>query len=198
MNNSNFNIYTLNDNLHDYEFIIQFNNSNENNSRESNISTQISNQPHSNIIIPWRPSKKLYNLHQNFQKNILNQFPCLPCSNCGYLLYPDKAKWIPYEENILYPFKAAFPRSKLAFHPRSPTRIAICPACKNKSNRIFPPYLFPIPPEIKAIPLGKRKYLSPIYLHSSLGRTPGVNPFNEYRSIVGTINYSKNIRSFTL
>src|SRR5207248_1031100 len=103
-----------------------------------------------------------------------------------------------YDENIQYPFKIAFLRSNLAFHPRPPDRVAICSACKNKPERIFPPYLYPIPSEIQAIPLAKRKYLSPIYLHSSLGRTPGVNPFNEYRNIVGTMSYSKNIRSFTL
>jgi PIF1-like helicase/Helitron helicase-like domain at N-terminus len=201
MNNLNFNVYMLNENLEDYESIIQFDDLSD--PHETDILNQPSIQmcnrlPLSNIITPWNPSKKLSNLHKTFQQTILNQFPCLPCSNCSYLLYPEKARWTPYDENILYPFKMAFPRSKLAFHPRLPTRVAICPACKNKPRRVFPQYLCPIPPEIQAIPLGKRKYLSPIYLHSSLGRTPGVNPFNEYRSIVGTINYSKNIRSFTL
>ncbi|HEY9492398.1 MAG TPA: hypothetical protein VIP56_10470, partial [Nitrososphaeraceae archaeon] len=56
-------------------------------------------------------------------------------------------------------------------------------SCKSKPKRIYPPYLFPIPPEIQIILLAKRKYLSPIYLHSSLGRTPGINPFSEYRSV---------------
>src|SRR6266542_1373291 len=183
-NLNNFNVYMLDENLEDYEFIIQFDESdNLCNPHETNISdqlsTQINNQPTlSHIIVPWRPSKKLSDLHATFQQTTLNQFPCLPCSNCIYLLYPEKAKWIPYEENVLYPFKAAFSRSRLALHPCSPTRIAVCPACKNKPQRVFPQYLLPIPPEIQAIPLGKRKYLSPIYLHSSLGRTPGVNPFN--------------------
>ena len=201
MDSLNFNIYMLNENLEEYESIIQFNELNDlNDSYETDVSMEISNQhpPSNNIITPWNPSKKLSNLHKSFQQTILNQFPCLPCSNCSYLLYPDKAKWIPYNENILYSFKAAFPRSKLAFHPRLPARVAVCSACKNNPSRIFPQYLHPIPLEIQAIPLGKRKYLSPVYLHSSLGRTPGVNPFNEYRSIVGTMNYSKNIRSFTL
>ena len=197
MNNLNYNIYTLNENLEDHEFIIQFNDSN-NPSNFYGVQQIHNHQMISHVIEPWRPSVKLNKLHQTFQQTTLNQFPCLPCSNCGYLLYPDKAKWISYEEDILYPFKAAFPRSRLAFHPRPPARIAVCPTCKNKPNRMFPPYLHPIPPEIQEIPLTKRKYLSPIYLHSSLGRTPGSNPFNEYCSIVGTMNYSKNIRSFTL
>ncbi|GBB97346.1 hypothetical protein RclHR1_29720001 [Rhizophagus clarus] len=141
---------------------------------------------------------ELNDLHKTFQQTILNQFPCLPCSNCGYLLYPDKAKWIQYSEELSYQFEIAFPKSKLPLHPYPPARIAVCSICKSNPNRIFPSYLIPIPPEIQAIPLSKRKYLSPIYLHSSIGRTPGVNPFNQYRSIVGTMNYSKNIRSFTL
>lgn len=192
MNNLNYSVFTLNDNLEDHEFILQFDNTTSlQNFHSINISRQLDCQP-------WRPTNKLTNLHKTFQQDVLNQYPCLPCSYCGYLLYPNKEKWILYIENVLYPFKVAFPRSRLAFHPNLPTRIAICAACKNKSNRVFPPYLCSIPSEIQAIPLGKRKYLSPIYLHSSLGRTPGINPFNEYRNIVGTMNYSKNIRSFTL
>ena len=198
MNNLNYNVYMLDENLEDHESILQFDNHANYLQNTRDINQTHNQHSPSHIVIPWRPTKKLNNLHQSFQQTILNQFPCLPCSNCSYLLYPDKAKWIPYKDDVLYPFKMAFPRSKLAFHPRSPTRIAICPACKNKPERIFPPYLYPIPPEIQEIPLVKRKYLSPIYLHSSLGRTPGVNPFSEYRSIVGTMNYSKNIRSFTL
>jgi len=198
MNNLNFNIYTLDNNPESHEFILQFDNSNNSeNFHETNVLQPMDYQLES-VIVPWNPSNKLKSLHNTFQQTTLNQFPCLPCSNCGYLLYPDKAKWIPYEENIQYSFQVAFPRSKLPLHPHPPARIAICNACKNKPNRIFPSYLLPIPPEIQAIPLSKRKYLSPIYLHSSMGRTPGSNPFNEYRSIVGTMNYSKNIRSFTL
>ncbi|GES92249.1 Pif1-like helicase domain-containing protein [Rhizophagus clarus] len=137
----------------------------------------------SNILIPWRPFKRLNDLHKTFQQTILNQFPCLPCSNCGYLLYPDKAKWIQYSEELSYQFEIAFPKSKLPLHPYPPAHIAVCSICKSNPNQIFPSYLIPIPPEIQAIPLS---------------RTPGVIPFNQYRSIVGTMNYSKNIRSFTL
>ncbi|GES92241.1 Pif1-like helicase domain-containing protein [Rhizophagus clarus] len=182
MDDSNVDIYSLDAyNLENDEFILDFD-------------TAII----SNILIPWRPFKRLNDLHKTFQQTILNQFPCLPCSNCGYLLYPDKAKWIQYSEELSYQFEIAFPRSKLPLHPYPPARIAVCSICKSNPNRIFPSYLIPIPPEIQAIPLSKRKYLSPIYLHSSIGRTPGVIPFNQYRSIVGTMNYSKNIRSFTL
>ncbi|CAG8796493.1 27400_t:CDS:2, partial [Racocetra persica] len=51
----------------------------------------------------------------------------------------------------------------------------------------------PIPP-----PNQKRRYLSPIFLHCSLVRTLGANPFTEYQSFVGTINYSRNFYSLSL
>jgi len=177
-NNLNFNIYTLDSNPESHEFILQFDDSDSlQNFHENNTVRQMNYQIES-ILIPWNPSEKLQNLFNKFQKTILNQFPCLLCSNCGYLLYPEKAKWISYEENIIYPFQVAFPRSKLLLHPHTPARIAVCSACKNKPNRVFPSYLLPIPSEIQAIPLSKRKYLSPIYLHSLMGRTSGANPFS--------------------
>ncbi|GES73489.1 DNA helicase Pif1, ATP-dependent [Rhizophagus clarus] len=200
MDDSNVDIYSLDAyNLENDEFILDFDSSYNSQISYNNAMHQIIQQQSSpNILIPWRPFKRLNDLHKKFQQTILNQFPCLPCSNCGYLLYPDKAKWIQYSEELSYQFEIAFPRSKLPLHPYPPARIAVCSICKSNPNQIFPSYLIPIPPEIQAIPLSKHKYLSPIYLHSSMGRTPGVNPFNQYRSIVGTMNYSKNIRSFTL
>ena len=57
-NLNNFNIYMLDENLEDYEFIVQFNESNDlHNPYETNISdqlsTQIRNQPTlSHIIVP--------------------------------------------------------------------------------------------------------------------------------------------------
>ncbi|CAG8512098.1 16048_t:CDS:2 [Cetraspora pellucida] len=65
-------------------------------------------------------------------------------------------------------------------------------------NRNYPPYLHQILPEIDAVPLEKRKYLSPIFLYCSLGHTPGANPFSEYRTLVGTVNYSKNFHFLSL
>ncbi|CAG8475515.1 6891_t:CDS:2, partial [Gigaspora margarita] len=54
------------------------------------------------------------------------------------------------------------------------------------------------PDEIELVPLEKCRYLSPIFLHCSLGHTPGANPFTEYRSLVGTMNYSQNFHSLSL
>ena len=45
---------------------------------------------------PWRPSQRLRSLHTHFQNTILCQYICLPCAFCGKLLYPAKAKWIPF------------------------------------------------------------------------------------------------------
>ena len=46
--------------------------------------------------------------------------------------------------------------------------------------------------------LHKRKHLSPIYLHCSLGRTPNNNPYSEYRCLIGNTNDSHNIRAHAL
>ncbi|CAG8611979.1 15971_t:CDS:2 [Gigaspora rosea] len=65
-------------------------------------------------------------------------------------------------------------------------------------NRNYPLYLLRTLSEISSVPLEKHKYLSPIFLHCSLGRTPGANPFSEYRSLVGTVNYSQNLHLLSL
>src|SRR6185312_1823419 len=54
------------------------------------------------------------------------------------------------------------------------------------------------PPQIQIVPYGKRKYLSPVFLHSSLGQTGNVSLFSKYRSIRGITNYSKNYRALYL
>jgi len=62
MDSLNFNIYMLNENLEEYESIIQFNELNDlNDSYETDVSMEISNQhpPSNNIITPWNPSKNL-------------------------------------------------------------------------------------------------------------------------------------------
>ena len=60
----------------------------------------------------------------------------------------------------------------------------------NSNNRVCLP-LTQIPQCIHNVPYAKRKYLSPIYLHTSLGRSAGTNPFVEYRSLTGQMGYSK-------
>ena len=158
-------------------------------------STCVNPQP----AFPWTPSDKFLNIRAKFESYILYQYPCVPCSYCGKLLYPEKAKWIQNDESYLYPLKQAYPNIELTMNPSPPIgRTAVCDSCKKDPGRNFPPYLDSIPDEIQRVPLHKRKYLSPIYLHSSLGRISDLNQYSEYRSIVGTIDYSKNVRSLTL
>ncbi|CAG8820792.1 38233_t:CDS:2, partial [Gigaspora margarita] len=98
--------------------------------------------------------------------------------------------------NTLYPLKNYMPLITNSIPPKN--RIAICSLYKSNPNRNYPPYLFSIPEEIQSVPLGKCKYLSLIFLQCSLERTPGANPFSEYRTLVGTMNYSQNLHSLSL
>src|SRR5687767_6112115 len=66
------------------------------NADHSRIPTQ-SSLSSSNITFrayfpPWQPSTKLNNLKTRFDKNILTQYQCVPCSYYSRLQYPTKAK----------------------------------------------------------------------------------------------------------
>jgi DNA replication protein DnaC len=154
-------------------------------------------------IDPWIPSRKFSNLLIAFDSTILNQFACAACAFCGRLMYPEKCEWMPYNENFSYPLLQAYPEkqpeSLLTFHTRLPIRIAICPSCKKPATRYIYPFLHPIPNEIQTIPLNKRMYLSPVFMHCSLGRSLGNNSiYTEYKALTGTMNFSKNMRSLIL
>jgi hypothetical protein len=133
------------------------------------------------------------------------QFPCIPCVQCGRLLYPERVSWLKHSPGKIYELSIKYPDIHLPIHPEDThkhpdnRRLAQCNSCKtNNTTHLRFPNLAPIPREISAVPLMKRKLLSPIYLHSSLGRTTGSNPFSEYRSIVGTMGLSRNTRCLTL
>ncbi|CAG8817894.1 5918_t:CDS:1, partial [Gigaspora margarita] len=114
-------------------------------------------------------------------------------------MYPEKAEWISRDPNFYYSFITAYPTKNLVTNPNPPpNQIAICSSCKRNQNHNYPSYLCQIPPEINLVPLEKCKYLSPIFLYCSLGHTPGANPFSEYRTLVDTMNYSKNLHTFNL
>ncbi|GBC30708.2 DNA helicase PIF1, ATP-dependent [Rhizophagus irregularis DAOM 181602=DAOM 197198] len=152
---------------------------------------------------PWIPSQKFNKLLNTFETNILNQFICAPCAFCGRLMYPEKCEWLPYNENFPYPLLQAYPEkpfdSLLTFHTRPPNRIAVCLSCKKPSTRYAFPFLYPVPNEIKAVPLGRRMYLSPVFMHCSLGRNSANSAiYSEYRTLTGTMNFSKNTRSLIL
>src|SRR4051812_37597038 len=152
---------------------------------------------------PWIPNQKFIKLLNTFEKNVLNQFICISCAFCGRLMYPEKCNWLPYDENFPYPLLQAYPKipfdSLLTFHNRPPERIAVCLSCKKPSTRYVFPFLYPIPNEINAVPLSKRMYLSPVFMHCSLGRNSANNAiYSEYRTLTGTMNFSKNMRSLIL
>ena len=154
-------------------------------------------------IIPWTPSTKFSKLLDNFNSNFLNQFPCAPCAFCGRLMYPLKCEWLSYDDSYLYPLLQAYPESQpellLTFHTKPPKHIAVCSSCKNPNTRYAFPFLHPIPNEIQAVPLKKRMYLSPAFIHCSLGRNSGNSSiYTEYRTLTGTMNFSKNMRSLVL
>ena len=154
-------------------------------------------------IIPWTPSRNFLKLLNNFNSTILNQFPCTPCAFCGRLIYPLKCDWLPYDENYEYPLLTAYPEhqpeSLLTFHTKLPKRVATCSSCKNPNTRYEFLSLHPIPSEIQAVPLKRRMYLSPVFIHCSLGRNSGLSSiYTEYRTLSGTMNFSKNMRSLIL
>ena len=132
--------------------------------------TQISN---SSPTPYWRPSDRFQKVLRILHEDDYAQFPCVLCSYCSRLLYPLSAKWVTRDNNIVYPLETSFPEINLTNNPRNPTRVAVCDGCKsNSNNRVCLP-LTQIPQCIHNVPYAKRKYLSPIYLHTSLGRSAG-------------------------
>ena len=114
----------------------------------STISTSQSENLLSN---PWQPSNKLSKLYDKFQTTILYQFPCIPCSYCSKLMYPNETRWIKYDPLLIYPLQKFFPDTSLQFHSNDllPTRIARCASCLKSSTRRHPPKTDKIPKEIQ-------------------------------------------------
>ena len=100
--------------------------------------------------------------------------------------------------NAIFSLQISYPNVTLTYHLHNSNKVATCASCKKPLSLQPCLILAPIPPCIEIVPYGKRKYLSPVYLHSSLGRTVDANAFSEYRSLQGQTGYSKNIRSLTL
>ena len=103
---------------------------------------------------PWRPSPRLCKLHTQFQNTILCQYICIPCAFCEKLLYPAKAKWMPYDENCTYPLEVNFQNVNVYMRGEGSTRIVcVCDSCKNNRKRYPCPKLYPIPNVIDVIPI---------------------------------------------
>ena len=97
-------------------------------------------------------------------------------------------KWIVKDETIRYPFELSYPQIPRTTHPNNSTKIAVCSGCKSNPDGRLSYKLASIPACIEHVPCAKRKYLSPVYLHTSSGRSANANPFVEYRSLMGGPN----------
>ena len=144
----------------------------------------------------WRPSDALIQTLRRLHESNYAQFPCIPCSYCSRLLYPYQIKWITRQTNHTFPFEQVYPHVPLAAHPHDNMKVAVCTSCKSTPSPC--PILAEIPTCIENVPYGKRKYLSPVYLHSSLGRSSNLSAYSEYRSLKGQFGYSKNLRTLSL
>ena len=197
------NIYTFDN---EYETILDLSNSSPSTDHPNTTVLPIQDQYNDSQSHPrsshWRPSPKLQRLYDRFQNTILPQWPRIPCVYCGKLLYPEKACWTFYDPSMTYPLQQRMPNVPLSFNPnlnRIPQlRIPTCESCKKPSTRLSFPHLSPLPDEILSVPQHKRRHLSPVFLHCSLGRTSNSNPYSEYRSLTGSMNYSRNIRAHAL
>ncbi|CAG8638259.1 9492_t:CDS:2, partial [Paraglomus occultum] len=109
------------------------------------------------------------------------------------------AKWISYDENEIYPLQINFPEVDLIFSgDMRNSKISVCPSCLKNPKKYLCPQLHHIPSEIECIPLMQRRFLSPVFLHCSLGRSAGSNPYSEYRKLIGDVKFSRNMRALKL
>ena len=56
----------------------------------------------------WRPSDELQKVLRLLHEENYAQFPCIPCSYCLRLLYPQSAKWVVRNNDITYPLQTYF------------------------------------------------------------------------------------------
>ncbi|CAG8664894.1 1253_t:CDS:1 [Ambispora leptoticha] len=149
---------------------------------------------------PWRLSPMLKKLLHQFETKILFDHPHIPCYYCSILMYQSSTQWITYDPNEDYTLSVAFPDIPvyLRHFTNKPSKIAICRSCKNPKTRRFSPVLSYVPREISLVPMKHRKYLSPIHMTCSLGRTPGSNLYTTYRFLRGDFFLSKNLHALEL
>jgi hypothetical protein len=109
----------------------------QNNNSDSHSSENFQNSLDLNVTpLPiWQPSTRLKNLHTRFKNTILCEHICLPCVFCGKLLYPTKAKWIPYNENFTYPLEINFQTIDVYIRGGDSSRTTcVCESCKNNQK----------------------------------------------------------------
>ena len=165
----------------------------------TNVTTLNSLTVHNNDL--QRFDEAFWHVYNKFQSKILKEYPDTPCVYCGRLLYKSKATWVTYDPSESYPIEQINQINVYDLYAtlrRQIVKIPSCSSCAKPQNRFQFPILARIPDEIEAVPLHHRKYLSPVHLHCSLGRNSNSDSYSEYRSIVGTMGYSKNFRALAL
>ncbi|CAH1765293.1 7971_t:CDS:2 [Entrophospora sp. SA101] len=97
------------------------------------ITTQHPTHPTPSGEIVLHPSQKFMQVKQKFESYILYQYPCVPCSFCSRLLYPEKAKWTQKIENFECPLIQANLNLRLIENPNPPeNHIAVCSSLQSK------------------------------------------------------------------
>jgi hypothetical protein len=111
---------------------------------------------------------------------------------CHAVTVPNyEVKWVPFDINFSYNLLLCFPQIGLFHHPNDSCKIACCKTCVDTRKRRFPPQLDPIPTEISSVPMFHRRWLSPIHLSCSLGRSENSNPFTTFRHLLHSL-YTKH------
>ncbi|CAG8698855.1 1506_t:CDS:2 [Gigaspora rosea] len=127
-------------------------------------------------IPPWTPTNKLLALYHQFESKILYNYPHIPCCYCSILMFRFAVHWITFDPNTQYTLPLAFPDIPIYLNENN-SKVAICSSFS---------------PELEAVPMFHRKYLSPIRMFCLLGRTSGSNPYTTYRFLKGDISLSRN------
>jgi hypothetical protein len=86
---------------------------NLNHSKMPNINHQVSSHP---TFLYWKQCNELLSLQDRFNEKVLMQFPSIPCSSYSMLMFPTNAKWIPKENDRIYPLTSVFPNEEPVEH----------------------------------------------------------------------------------
>ncbi|CAJ0824502.1 19526_t:CDS:2 [Entrophospora sp. SA101] len=99
----------------------------------------MNNYPISDFIVPdpdthrpWRPSEKLLELLDEFEKKILYDHPSTPCAYCSILMMSTAAKWVDYDPDETYDLTTAFPKLQLPLRMNNQDCIRLPFACRAK------------------------------------------------------------------
>ncbi len=139
-------------------------------------------------------------LYTRFRNKYDLQFPDTPCAYCSQLLLPRNIVWERFKPEYEYPLSL-----ELQILPNIHTKngrdyVAICKTCKAIPGHINNPG--PWPKCLLDLPHRSRMFLSPLTLHTNLGRTqshqPWNNPYSTYRTITGKMNVTRNPRAIAL